>query len=454
MAICASLRAALFFCSLGACLPVLAQTSSPAGDTAPSWLTPTVDLNSGLPAWLHFDGQYRNRVERSDHIRFGTAGDTYDLGQFRLQMTIRPLAWLSFVAETQDSTAFWNQRIPSAPPYQNTWDLHQAYVEIGDAQKSHISALVGRQVLAFGEERMIGPSDWLNQGRVFDVARLDLTYNRLRATVFASSVVLAREGVLDHHLQGNNLDGVYLTLSGMPFHSTLEPYGLWNIQPSNAHLANAGLGPMSEATLGALWRGKLPGALEFGVEMDLQAGSLGTYSIHSWGGHWLVARRWSGIPLRPRLFIEGNYATGTKDFTRGTYSTFDEVYPSSHNKLGFADQIGWRNIEHLRMGIEQTLGSKWKLNETFEEFWLAEARDSLYASSGAPLFRSPTGAAGRHVGSEFDFWADYTLNTAITIGFGYSHLFTGEFLNHVTPGKDFNYPFVYLTYRFANKPVR
>jgi hypothetical protein len=34
------------------------------------------------------------------------------------------------------------------------------------------------------------------------------------------------------------------------------------------------------------------------------------------------------------------------------------------------------------------------------------------------------------------------------LGFGYAHLFTGWFLNQVSLGKDYNYKFTYMSYRF------
>ena len=37
-----------------------------------------------------------------------------------------------------------------------------------------------------------------------------------------------------------------------------------------------------------------------------------------------------------------------------TRQTFDQLYPTGHDKLGLTDQVGWRNIHHLREGIEIT----------------------------------------------------------------------------------------------------
>jgi hypothetical protein len=44
--------------------------------------------------------------------------------------------------------------------------------------------------------------------------------------------------------------------------------------------------------------------------------------------------------------------------------------------------------------------------------------------------------------------AEYKVNLAMTLSFGYAHLFTGKFLNQVSPGQDYDYAFTYMSYRF------
>jgi hypothetical protein len=149
--------------------------------------------------------------------------------------------------------------------------------------------------------------------------------------------------------------------------------------------------------------------------------------------------------------VEANYASGTEDPTGKTWGTFDQLYPSNHNKFGFADQIGWRNIEHVRVGISQTPFRNWKFTETYENFWLATARDALYSTGGAPVAQSLAGTAGRHVGQEVDAWAERNWKNVLLIGFGYARVLTGTFLNRTTAGKDYNCPFVFMTYRFTQK---
>jgi hypothetical protein len=430
--------------------PRAAQPTA-AADTAPAWMLPIADLDRKLPRWLRFDGEYRTRVERLQGIGYKDKNDNHDLSRLRVRLTIRPTRWLTFLGEMQDPRVFGNQNVASVPPYQNTFDIRQAYVQLGSATEGWFDFVAGRQVLSFGEERLVGPSDWQNMGRTFDVLRLDLHHTRYRLSLFAASVIIARDGVLDHHYQGNNLHGAYGGLSRVIPHATVEPYVFWRIAPGNLRLnENAGRGALNDVTVGARIDGQVPRVLEYDVEMARQTGSLGPNTVHSWAGHWMVARPFD-VRLKPRLFVEANYASGTKDPTSTTWSTFDQLYPSNHNKFGFADQIGWRNIEHVRAGISQAPFRNWKFTETYENFWLASARDALYSTSGALVAQSLAGAAGRHVGQEVDAWAERNWRDVLLIGFGYARVLTGTFLNRTTGGKDYNYPFVFLTYRFTQK---
>ncbi len=416
---------------------------------APPWLMPLKDLDEQLPGWLALDGEYRSRVEEAGHRNYKEPSDTYLLSQLRFWLTLKPVSWLTVVGETQDSRVFFNQLIPSAGPYQNTWDIRQAYVQLGNATEGWWDVTAGRQIFSFGEERLIGPSDWLNMGRTFDAVRLDLHHTKNEVSLFASSVIVARDGVVDHHLEGNNFHGAYGSFKTLIPRATVEPYVLWRVAPPNIHLSeNAGLGRLNEVTAGIHLTGKLPAQFDYGTEMVKQTGSLGPYSIHAWAGHWILGKTFESAAVRPRVFVESNYASGTRDPNSRSWGTFDQLYPSSHDKLGFADQVGWRNIEQVRGGVEEKFGKKWRVKQTYESFWLANVKDGLYTSSGSLAVKAPAVAAGRHVGQELDVNLIYDYDQAITAGFGYAHLFTGQFLRRTTPGRNYEYPYVYLEYRF------
>lgn len=170
--------------------------SSSAGASGPArtndsmdWMFPVTKLNRSLPSWFRIGGEYRGRLEGPTGIGFTSTNDFYYLDRLRVNLAVQPKGWLLFYGEVQDARIFFNHHNPNANPYEDKWTLWQAYPQVGSSETGWVDALAGRQVLRFGDERVIGPSDWLNVGRTFNVARVDLHHPGYRVSMFASSVV-------------------------------------------------------------------------------------------------------------------------------------------------------------------------------------------------------------------------------------------------------------------------
>jgi len=362
---------------------------------------------------------------------------------------VQPTSWLELVGVTQDSRVFFNHHVATALPYQNIWDIREAYVELGGSSEGWIDFVAGRQMFSFGDERVIGPSDWLNMGRTFDTVRVDLHHPGVNVSIFAASVINAIDGQIDHHIEGNNIYGIYSGFSHLIPHATVEPYLLWRVAPGNVVLPEtAGHGHLNEVTGGARLVGTLHGDFDYDVEMNTQTGSLGHYSIDAWAGHWNAGHTFNNSHTHPRVFAEYNYASGSKNPNGNTWGTHDQIYPSGHDKMDFADQFGWRNIQDIRAGVNEKAGDKWTFTEIFDDVWLATKNDAVYASSGAMSIAAHPGATSSHLGTELDLIAEYKQSRHVSYGFGFCRLFTGRYLKDATPGKAYNYPFTYVTYVF------
>jgi hypothetical protein len=97
-----------------------------------------------------------------------------------------------------------------------------------------------------------------------------------------------------------------------------------------------GHGHLNDVTLGLHWKGKLPSGFDYDNEFDGQKGSLGKYSIGAWAGYASLGKTFRKAPASPRTFLELNYASGTKNPAGRDWNTFDQLYPSNHDKYGFA----------------------------------------------------------------------------------------------------------------------
>ena len=112
-------------------------------------------------------------------------------------------------------------------------------------------------------------------------------------------------------------------------------------------------GSLEQVTTGARLAGKMPAGLDYNVEMDVQRGSLGPDSVRAWAGHWQL-RESLATAGAPHLTAEYNFASGDADPADGVRGTFDQLYPTAHDKYGLADQVGWRNIHDVRVGFDVT----------------------------------------------------------------------------------------------------
>jgi hypothetical protein len=190
----------------------------------------------------------------------------------------------------------------------------------------------------------------------------------------------------------------------------------------------------------------MPAKLEYGIEAAIQRGSVGTDEIAAWAGHFQLKTPAFGPALR--VTSEYNYASGDADRTDGTRGTFDQLYPTPHDKYGLADQVGWRNLHHVRAGLDIGRIKGLPITANYHSWWLASATDALYVAGGAELARIAAGAPDRHVGQELDLQITRALTPQLQLAAGYAYIRAGAFLKQATPGASYSTPFVMLTYVF------
>jgi hypothetical protein len=357
-----------------------------------------------------------------------------------------PSKWLKFEFQTQDSRAFWREEAQK-PPYTDTWDLRLAYAEIGDLERYHADFRVGRQELAFGDERLIGNSNWTNVARSFDGYRSTFQYKKFRLDAFAASVVVLADGEVGQHTPGNYLEGLYGEALNVVPNSSVQPYFLWRRSPLQK-LGNGALATEDFGTGGVRWVGKLPAGLSYNTEVAFQRGQLGADTVSAWGGHFQLGYNLPGVwSLHPKYIAEFNYASGDGNARDTSHGTFDTLYASGHDKIEFADQVGWKNVQEVRTGPDFKISKKLSTSVRYADLWLANAHDSLYAANGSAVASRANGTAGRWVGQEFDGTLVYTFDKKSQFGAGYGYLLPGTFLNMTTPGHSYNYPFLFYTAR-------
>jgi hypothetical protein len=413
-------------------------------------LVPSEELNKKLPRWLRFSGEFRARAEgfTGGAFRAGN-GDNYLLNRLRINMRVQPASWLKFEFQGQDARVFWKNQRPAAPPFQDTMDLRLAYIQIGDPEHKTFGLRAGRQELLLGDQRLVGNVDWQNVARSFDAVRLTLRYNGYRINAITASMVRAVDREFDRPFRNksDNLHVLYGGMENLVPHGVIEPYVFWRIT-RNLLTESSRPGNRDFKTYGIRWAGTLPGNLDYSTEFTVQRGSLGSDRIAAWGGHWRVGYTLSSMGYKPRFMAEYNFASGDKNPHDGVEGTFDQLYPTGHDRYGLADQVGWRNIHDVRLAVELHVNGKWLVRPAYHNYWLATGTDALYAANSLPLTRRTDGSAGRRVGQEVDLTMLYQVNKHAQVSAGFARLFPGEFLKKTSPGHAYQYPYLMIGYLF------
>jgi hypothetical protein len=367
------------------------------------------------------------RLEARTGVNFGREPDIENpLFRTRVGAQIQAAPWLKFGIMGQDSRApFYGSPAPAG--VRDPMDLHELYVELFGNRKLGWGASVGRRMLAYGEERLIGVPQWGNTSRTFDSARLYYRFAKVRLEALLVSIPPVRHAAFNRPVLNDRIWGTYNTFGPVDLYALRRDYPAGGITTFGGRVAR------SLAEIGRI-----------SLEAAAQTGEAGGLDHRAFAWHSNLSRR---LALRWPLDVSigYKYASGSADPTRRS-ETFDQLYAANHDKFGHLDLFGWRNLHNLRSLNTLTM-RKLAINIMYNNWWLASARDALYSIQGRPLAISPAGTAGSHVGQEADVFATYPF-LGFTWGAGFAHLFKGEFLRNTTPGVNTRYLYIFQTYAF------
>jgi hypothetical protein len=413
--------------------------------------TPAGYVNARLPGWLRLSGEFRTRAEGRTAYGF-TPGqdDAYALTRVRLGVDWIPAAWFRAFVQARDAEVLGVDPRHLTSSMRDVFDLSQAYLEFRNRERGWFHLRVGRQEMVFGDERLIGRSNWSNASRSFDAVRLTLGTEGAGAVLdlFAAAVVKNYPTSFDRVQPGRNFYGVNLALTQLVPRATLEPYVYLKAVPSVRGTDKIS-GNERLYTSGLRWAGTLPGGFDYRARYSIQTGHFANNSIHARAGYAVLGYTIPGTRLQPHLSIEYNYASGNRAIGSPVRGTFDLLYPTTHQWHRITDLLGEQNIKDLKPGFDFRPTKKMRVYAFLSDLWLASRYDSLYDSTGAVLVAVPKGGAlSQHIGREVDLYGTYDINPRLQLGAGLGHLYAGRFLRENTPGSGTSYPYAFLDYHF------
>lgn len=385
----------------------------------------SVQNGGRLPAWLKLGGELRGRAE------FGKAFDSVAntpsyLSRLRLTVSAEPMPWVRIVFQGQDARAFRVGADENREDQQNTFDVRQAYVDFGSAEEGW-RLRVGRQELAFGDERLVGAdSYWDCFGQGFDAVRLSFAATKFRIDTFAGFRVHPARRRLDPFDTSNRITGLSAQFKAMG-DSVLEPYFLWKRGEDTFDLAQ-NPGHRDVLTSGIRSQRALPLGMDYNIEMALQSGHVVADRIAAWAGHWELGWKPLAKEFGLRLGLEYNFASGDKSPSDREHGTFDDLYPAGFSKFGTVDPIAWRNIQYPAIVAEVPITMRWTVYAGYRRYWLANIHDGLYPGGDQYLVRNPA-ATSSEVGSQALVSVAYARSEHWRLFAGYGYLFPGAFLS-------------------------
>lgn len=429
-----------------------------AAETGGSWLDQAAKpiRLKGDEATLKIGVESRYRFEYRDNFNLNEQSyedDAVNLFRNRLNADLKltPEAGGStyrFFAEAQAAQSAAGNGLNKTNLFVNHFDFRQLFVEVNKPfGLAPLSIKAGRQELAYGDERFVGPLNWTNTARVFDAVKLVYTPEPwLQVDAFGGRVVRNEPTTTDRSAHADNFYGVYAAYKKIQDH-TLDTFLFIRDVNDGSFLSEVGgrRGNLKEYTIGNRFKGRT-GAVDYGTEYAVQFGKRASDTIRAWSVHQELGYTLAQAAWTPRFYAEYNHASGDRDNADGTFGTFDNLYPTNHNKYGLIDFVSLKNINDFMIGTSVKPDPKLLIASEFHWF-LLDGKESAWFNASGGVYRAANSAASPHLGEEIDVYATYPVNPYLSALVGYSHFFAGPFAEDTGRSDDANFFYAQLIFK-------
>jgi hypothetical protein len=292
---------------------------------------------------------------------------------------------------------------------------------------------------------LILPLDWGNTRRTFDGIKLFADLPDWRLDAFAVRPVVNDRRNLDDENENIDFYGFYSTLKGTEALAT-DFYFLLLKDNNLVANSNGKTGRRTLYTLGNRLYGKR-GSWDYETEAAAQFGTFAGDRVRAWmatagGGYTFADAIW-----KPRIGLLYDYASGDRNPSDGTHSTFNQHFPLGHAWLGYLDRVGRSNIHAIKAQLKVKPSNKVTAWADFHTFFADQDRDSLYSAGGSKL-RTPTSSGSHRIGHELDLTMKYAIDKHTTALAGWAHMFPGGFIRRTGTGDSPDLLYAQIEYKF------
>ncbi len=384
----------------------------------------------GNGAALTLGAEVRARYEHYRNNEFGDAAvpdEGYEL--YRILPYANLMLGSHARAFVQLNLTHANRDAESVSPVDDTGtEVLQGFVDMsfptGSAGESTVRA--GRQVMAYGSERLVSMRYGPNVLRTFDGGLARWQSMRLRMDTFFVRPVRNGLDSFDDRSDGDRrFWGIYGTWSepGRVAGTGLDAYYLGLSSDNESY--NQGSGPETRNTMGVRYFGKLSG-WSWDLEGFYQYGNFAGARARAWSVASDVRYTFQDAPLRPQLGMKANVISGDRDPNDPDLQTFNALFPKG-KYFGEAGLIGPTNLFNLHPSLNLDLGSGWTLGTAVIFYWRESLHDGVYGTSGN-LLRAAGDSRSRYIGTQADVVLGWEVSRQMSLEAAYSVFRPGDFI--------------------------
>jgi len=378
---------------------------------------PTVDLSGQVRTREELRGELFTPAEPTGEK---TRDETHLRTRLRLDTEVN--TQLAITIEFQDVRLLGEEQ--STTGTIDGVDLKRGFIEV-TPNASDTTIRVGRWVMAYGDQRLVGSLEWVDQGRSYDGVHVSYKPSKTYVDVFAVRVRETLDAMDDQHFAGI-YSGIAIRESAV-----VELYALGLRDALDSGLTFATLG-----VRGAINHGALDGSAEAAV----QIGEVGDQEIVA-----VAAAVSAGVVIetsrRIRVGGELAYASGDSDPNDSADNTFRTLFPTNHIYYGHADLVAWQNVLALRASLSSRPTKSITASLDVHHLRLAESAGGWLNAAGVSI-RPGDSSASAELGNEIDAVVGWKPIEGLALQTGVAVFLGGDFVADTGGGG--NAVFAYL----------
>ncbi len=398
---------------------------------------------------LTLGGQARLRFESETDKSFGSgtgpSQDAFLLQRYFLHADLKHDSGLRFFLQGKFAHANFRDKGGRAG-LEDHADFHQAFADVPTMLGGWpVVVRIGRQELEYGVERLISPLDWGNLRRTFDGIKVFADLPNWRLDAFAVRPVLNDRRNLDDEDENIDFYGFYSTWKGSK--ALAADFYFLLLKDNNITTnSNTNSGRRTVYTIGNRLWGKR-GSWDYETEAAAQFGTYAGDRVRAWmatvGGGYTFA----DVAWKPRIGLLYEYASGDRNPSDGTHSTFNQLFPLGHAWFGYLDRVGRSNIHAIKAQLKVKPSKKVTAWADFHTFFADQDRDSLYGANGKAI-RSGSSGGSHKIGHELDLTMKVVINKHTTALVGWAHMWPGGFIERTGDNDSPDLFYTQIEYKF------